>query len=152
MKRIISIILTFSLLFSSLFLMTSCDVLDSLLGEDITGVYEMVSIEGSATYNGVSVELEEGLYDYYVIELEKGGKGEIRSAAYGTSTEMRADIEWEYDKESGELKIISEVDGVELVETMHLEKDTIEYETTQSGYFGGVYMTIEMSITLEKKD
>lgn len=145
MKRIISLALVLILTLSCTVLMFSCKK------ESILGVYEMTEISGKVTSNGVTVELEEGLYEYYTLELKEDGKGTVKSSGAGTNQELRQDIEWEYDEETGALDIISKVDGQTVVEKMTLKDGKITYSTSTTGSFSGVTMTISMELVLEKK-
>ena len=143
-----------TLALSCVFILASCDPKKDDEPEakpSILGTYEMISIEGSVTSGGVTVELEEGLYEYYTIELKEDGKAVVESAAAGSSQSIRQEVTYEYDEKTGALDVISVVDGYTVVEKMTLKDGKITYTTNTTGTNSGITMTINMTIVLEKK-
>ena len=111
----------------------------------------MFEISGTITTGGQTIPLEEGLYEYYIIEIKEGGVATVKSAAAGSSSEIRQDVTWEYDEATGALDIISVIDGMTVVEKMTLKDGIIEYKNSQTGLVQGVQMTMDMTIKLSKK-
>ena len=158
MKKILSFILVLALSLSCFALLTACKPSDNEnqpeepKADSIIGVYEMTSITGTVQLEGQDpIALEEGLYEYYIIELKEGGKAVVKSAAAGSSSEIRQEVDWEYNEETGALDIISHIDGMTVVEKMNLVDGVITYTNSQTGQSQGMVMTINMTITLAKK-
>lgn len=154
MKKILSIILVLALALSCAFVFTACKKGDNTPDEpkdSILGKYEMTAISGTVTTGGQTITLEEGLYEYYTIELKEGGNAIIESAAAGSASAIRQEVTWEYDEATGALDIISNIDGMTIVEKMTLKNGKITYTSNQTGQTQGITMTINMTIELEKK-
>ena len=155
MRKLLATLLVLALALSSAFMFTACAPRDD--GEPeapatgIVGVYEMFEISGTITTGGQTIPLEEGLYEYYIIEIKEGGVATVKSAAAGSSSEIRQDVTWEYDEATGALDIISVIDGMTIVEKMTLKDGIIEYKNSQTGLVQGVQMTMDMTIKLSKK-
>ena len=74
MKKILSFVLIVSMLLTCMVVFASCDT-----SSKVAGTYEMVSVTGSLTYQGETIALDEDLYDYYRITLEKDGTALVES-------------------------------------------------------------------------
>ena len=153
MKKLLAIVLVMALALSCAFMFTACTPKTEepeAPQSSILGKYEMFEISGTVTANGQTIPLEEGLYEYYTIEIKEGGVATIKSAAAGSSSEIRQDVTWEYDETTGALDIISVIDGMTVVEKMNLTDGIILYTNSQTGLVQGVQMTIDMTIKLSK--
>lgn len=139
MKRIVSLVLTVITVLSCVFAFSSCSMKDK-----ISGTYEMTDISGSITANGTTQKITKDLYEYYTIELEKNGKGEIRSKG-ANGVQVEEDITWEWEDDV--LKIKSKPNGITIVEEMEWNDGVITYKAKQSAEG----MTINMTIVLEKQ-
>ena len=144
MKKILSLMLVVILAFGCVFALASCG---EKSGSEITGVYELESIEGTMSYNGETVELDESLYEYYRITLEKDGTALIESKAAG-STGVRIEEEGTWEYEDGKLELKSSPQGITVVEEMEWDDGVITYTTEQ--YSGGISMSFTM--VLKKVD
>lgn len=157
MRKILSLALVLALAISSALVFTACkpdqgNDEPTPPANDILGVYEMTAISGTVSIDGGEpIALEEGLYEYYTIELKADGKGRVEAAAAGSSSAIRQDVEWEYDEKTGALDIISKIDGMTVVEKMTLKDGKITYTNSQTGQNQGMIMTINMTIELQKK-
>lgn len=149
MKKTISIIMILALALSFAFVLTSCKGPE----EDkitVDGKYEMTSISGSVSYNGTTVELEEGLYEYYRMTLNTDGtalieaKGATQNGISGTKIENEAT--WEFDEKTGILEIKTKEGSLTVVEEMKWVDGVITYDTQQSAQG----MTMKMTLILEK--
>ena len=142
MKKILSLMLVVILAFGCVFALASCGKKSK-----IAGTYELESIEGTMSYNGETVELDESLYEYYRITLEKDGTALIESKAAGsTGVKVEEEATWEY--EDGKLELKSSPQGITVVEEMEWDDGVITYTTEQSG--GG--MTMSFTMVLKKVD
>lgn len=140
MKRVVSLALVLMMVLTCMLAFASC-------GQEkkMVGTYEMVSISGTMTYNGETVQLDEDLYEYYRIILEKDGVVTIESkGTNGVGYEEEGEWKWDDDM----LKIWTKPEGssTRVLEEMEWEDDTITYTANQTGE--GV--TISMTIVLEK--
>ena len=105
----------------------------------------MISISGSISYGGETIELEEDLYDYYRITLNKDGSCLIESKSSTSTALIENEGTWEYD--DGELKIKSVSYGATVVELMEWDDGVITYDCEQSAQG----MTIKMRLILKKQ-
>ena len=110
----------------------------------IAGTYEMVSISGTITYNGQTTQLDEDLYEYYRITLEKDGDAKVEIKGTVNTLAVEADAEWEY--EDGKIKLITKQGGMKVVEIMDYEDGAITYTANQTVQG----MAISMTIILER--
>lgn len=140
MKKILSLILVTVLLLSCVSVLSSCG-----MKAKIAGTYEMVSISGTATYNGVTTELEEGLYEYYRLTLNKDGSALIEAKGKNNSSKIEQEAEWDY--KDGVIKLKSAPMGITVVEEMEWDDGVITYEAKESAQG----MTVNMKLILEKK-
>ena len=141
MKKLLSLALAAVLLLSCIVLFAACNSEN----DKLVGTYEMSSVSGTVTYEGQTVELEEDLYDYYRLTLNKDGTCLVESKGAGTTTKIEEEGTWEYEDDV--LKIKTKSSGVTAVEEMTWKNDRIYYdaEVSVSG------MTVEMSLILRKK-
>lgn len=140
MKKILTLAMALALIATCAFHLISCGGRD-----DVVGTYEMVSVSGTVTYNGQTVELSEDLYEYYRIILDRDGTAKIESKASNSTLKVEEEGTWEY--EDGVLKVKSSPSGIAVVEEMKWENGTITYEAEQSGQG----MTIKMTLVLQKQ-
>ena len=138
MKKLLSFTL-------ALVLILSCAALVSCNTNDIAGIYEMVSVSGTVSYGGQTVELGKDLYDYYRITLNKDGTCKIESKSADSTAKVEQDGTWEYEDDL--LKIKSTTSGVTVVEEMQWKDGVITYDAKQSA--SG--MTINMHLVLERQ-
>ena len=143
MKKTLAIVLALVMLLTASVTLISCSNKNP---NNVVGVYEMTDISGTLTNNGQVTQLSKDLYEYYTITLEKGGKATIASAAKGSSSEIKQEATWEYEK--GELRITSAPQGINVTEIMELKDGVITYETTQQL---SATQKISMKIILEKQ-
>ena len=141
MKRILSLALGLVLALGCFVILPSCG-----MERKIAGTYEMVEISGTLTMNGQTVELDEDLYDYYRITLNKDGTAEIESKGAGSTLKVEEEGTWEYEDDV--IKLKSKPSGITVVEEMEWDDDVITYEAEQSAQG----MTIKMTLILEKQD
>ena len=143
MKRIVSLALVLVLTMTCVLAFASCG-----MERKIAGTYEMTSISGTITQNGVTTELNEGLYEYYRLILDKDGTVKIEAKGSDTGVQMEEEGTWEWDKEDEVLKIKTKPEGspVSVTEEMEWEDDTITYTVNQSAQ--GV--TFTFTLVLEK--
>ena len=153
MKKTFFIIMIIALALSFTLLLTACTGGDETPEEPkitVDGKYEMTSISGSVTVGTTTVELEEGLYEYYRMTLNLDGtalieaKGATQNGVEGAKIEREAT--WEYDVENGILKIMSKEGSLTVVEEMQWAEGVITYETEQTAQG----MTMKMTLILEK--
>lgn len=123
------------LLLACLFSFTACN--DSKL----VGVYEMIDIEGTITIDGQTTYLNTDLYEFYTIELKKGGKAVVKSKASGSAGQyIENTATWTYDE--GILKLKTSQGGMSVIEEMTLEDDIITFVSVQSAEGVAVNMTV----------
>ena len=139
MKKFLSLIV-------AVVLLVSCFAFVSCNGSDLAGTYEMTGISGTITYNGQTVELEEDMYDYYRIVLNKDGSCKIESKGADSTAKIEQEGTWEYEDEV--LKVKTVTSGVTVVEEMKWDDGVITYDAKQSA--SG--MTINMQLTLERQE
>ena len=147
MKRIVSLALVLMMVLTCVVSFASCDLGKKRQEKKMLGTYEMVSISGTISYNGETIQLEKDLYEYYRIILEKDGVVTIEAkGTNGAATEEEG--EWEWDTDDEVLKVWTKPEGspVRVLEKMEWEDDTITYTANQT--VEG--MTISMTIVLEK--
>ena len=140
MKRVVSLALVLMMVLTCMLAFASC-------GQEkkMVGTYEMVSISGTMTYNGETVQLDKNMYEYYRIILEKDGVVTIESkGTNGIAYEEEGEWKWDDDV----LKIWTKPEGspTRVLEEMEWEDDTITYTANQTAEG----MTISMTIVLEK--
>lgn len=140
MKRVVSLALVLMMVLTCMLAFASC-------GQEkkMVGTYEMVSISGTMTYNGETVQLDKNMYEYYRIILEKDGVVTIESkGTNGIAYEEEGEWKWDDDV----LKIWTKPEGspARVLEEMEWEDDTITYTANQTAEG----MTISMTIVLEK--
>ena len=140
MKRIISFILVAVMLFVCVSALSSCG-----MKSKIAGTYEMTSISGTVTYNGMTTTLDQGLYEYYRLTLNKDGTALVECKAKSSTTKIEQKAEWDY--EDGIIKITSAPQGITVVEEMEWNDGVIIYEAVENS--AGI--TVSMKLTLEKK-
>lgn len=109
------------------------------------GTYEMVSISGTMTAYGQTIELTKDLYEYYRITLNDDGTAKVQSKAANNTTAIEADGTWEVV--DGKIFLKSTTSGITTVEEMTWEDGVITYSANQSAQ--GISM--EMTIVLEKQ-
>lgn len=86
----------------------------------ITGIYEMTSLTGTKTVDGVTTELSMDEYDYYTINLRDDGTAIMKSKIVNRSPAYIAYYTWEYEGttltltnlESGNVQVMTLKDGV----------------------------------------
>ena len=139
MKKFLSLIV-------AVVLLVSCFAFVSCNGIDLAGTYEMTGISGTITYNGQTVELEEDLYDYYRIVLNKDGSCKIESKGADSTAKIEQEGTWEYEDEV--LKVKTVTSGVTVVEEMKWDDGVITYDAKQSA--SG--MTINMQLTFQRQE
>ena len=140
MKKILCLALSIILLLGCVCTLASCGK-----KAKIVGTYEMVSIEGTVTYNGVTTKLDEDLYEYYRIILNEDGTAVVEAKAKNNTTKIEQEGEWEY--KNGVIKLKSSPMGVTVVEELQWDDGIITYEATQNAQG----MNISMKIKLEKQ-
>ena len=140
MKKILSLILVTVLLLSCVSVLSSCGT-----KAKIAGTYEMVSISGTITQNGQTVNLDEDLYEYYRLTLNKDGSALVESKGKNNTSKVEQEGEWDY--EDGVIKLKSVQMGITVVEEMEWDDGVITYEAKESGQG----MSVNMKITLKKK-
>ena len=140
MKKILSFVLIVSMLLTCMVVFASCDT-----SSKVAGTYEMVSVTGSLTYQGETIPLDEDLYDYYRITLEKDGTALVESKGADSTSKIEEEGTWEY--EDGVIKLKSNTSGITVVEEMEWKDDKITYVAEESGQG----MKIKMTLILEKK-
>jgi len=139
-KKILSLILVTVLLLSCVSVLSSCG-----MKAKIAGTYEMVSISGTITQNGKTVNLDEDLYEYYRLTLNKDGSALVESKGKNNTSKVEQEAEWDY--KDGVIKLKSVQMGITVVEEMEWNDGVITYEAKESGQG----MTVNMKVTLEKK-
>ncbi|MBE5742780.1 MAG: hypothetical protein E7360_05670 [Clostridiales bacterium] len=139
MKKLLAIILSVVTCFACLSLVSSCGN-----NSKFVGTYEMVSITGTMTYNGQTTQLDESLYEYYRITLNKDGTALVESKGNNTTSKIENEGTWEYKNNKVRLK--STQAGITVVEEMDWEDGVITYVANQSGQG----MEISMNLVLEK--
>lgn len=142
MKRIVSLALVLMMVLTCTLAFASCGQEKKMLG-----TYEMVSISGTMTYNGETIQLDKSMYEYYRIILEKDGVVTIESkGTNGAATEEEG--EWEWDKDDEVLKIWTKPEGsfTRVLEKMEWEDGKITYNVDQTAE--GI--TMKFTIVLEK--
>jgi hypothetical protein len=105
----------------------------------------MTSITGTVTYNGITTTLDQGLYEYYRLTLNKDGTALVECKAKSSTTKIEQKAEWDY--EDGIIKITSAPQGITVVEEMEWNDGVIIYEAVENS--AGI--TVSMKLTLEKK-
>ena len=140
MKKILSLILVTVLLLSCVSVLSSCG-----MKAKIAGTYEMVSISGTITQNGKTVNLDEDLYEYYRLTLNKDGSALVESKGKNNTSKVEQEAEWDY--KDGVIKLKSVQMGITVVEEMEWNDGVIIYEAKESGQG----MTVNMKVTLERK-
>lgn len=140
MKKILSLILVTVLLLSCVSVLSACGT-----KAKIAGTYEMVSISGTITQNGQTVNLDEDLYEYYRLTLNKDGSALVESKGKNNTSKVEQEGEWDY--EDGVIKLKSVQMGITVVEEMEWDDGVITYEAKESGQG----MSVNMKITLKKK-
>ena len=139
MKKLLAIILSVVTCFACLSLVSSC-----ANNSKCVGTYEMVSITGTMTYNGQTTQLDESLYEYYRITLNKDGTALVESKGNNTTSKIENEGTWEYKNNKVRLK--STQAGITVVEEMDWKDGVITYVANQSGQG----MEISMNLVLEK--
>ena len=142
MKKLLSLTLIAIILLGTFAGLCSCGNKNS---SQIAGIYEMVDISGTVTFNGQKTELEEDLYDYYRIILYPDGNAKVAAKAKNNSTQVEEEAEWEF--KNGTIRLKSSPQGLTVVEEMQWKNGTIIYNATQSS--GN--MTVDMTLTLQKR-
>ena len=141
MKRVFVLVLGLVLTLSCLLSLSACT-----MESKIAGTYEMVSVSGTLTYNGVTTELGEDLYDYYRITLNRDGTALIESKGADSTAKIEEEGTWEYEDDL--IKLKSRPSGITVVEEMEWKDGVITYEAEQSGQG----MAIKMTLILEKQE
>lgn len=141
MKKLLSLTLIICLIATCVIALASCNSQENKM----VGTYEMVSISGTITYNGTTVQLEEDLYEYYRIILNKDGSCAIESKGKANTSKVEQEGTWEYENDT--LKIKTNSSGITVVEEMQWKDGTITYNAEQNA--SG--MKIKMSLILEKQ-
>ena len=139
MKRVLSLVLAVVMLLGCTVALASC----GMKGK-IAGTYEMESIEGTITYGGYTTDLDESLYEYYRIILEKDGTAIVESRAAGSTAAMEEEGTWEY--EDDKIKLKTNPQGITVVEEMEWDDGTITYKANQNAQG----MQISFTLVLKK--
>ena len=135
MKKILSLSCTLIIILGCVLSLNSCG--------KITGVYEMTSLTGTMTVDGVTTELSADNYEYYTINLREDGTAILRSKIVNRTPPYTGYYTWEYE---GTTLTLTNLE-TENVMVMTMEDGVITYTATNANINGG---KATMTMILEK--
>lgn len=126
-------------------LVVSSVALTACANAQYAGTYEMVSVSGTMTANGQTIDLDTSLYEYYRIILKANGKAIVESKAATSGLAVEMEGEWEY--KDNQIYLTTTTAGIKVIEIMDIEGDTITYTANQQAQ--GI--TINFTVVMKKQ-